>query len=200
MVKGIYQIAMIGGALVTSAFAEAVIPIWIANQTSTATHITSSREYGSLEGWRTCMAEGWSSGNTMNGNTLHRQCNSKLAAYQNGTLKITNIKLDDDGLCSRGENINSRSFSGLIGNPTADIYLTNYSWLASYPAVDDPIYGGAHIKTHMLAPGESRQVCLFTLKFENAADAARYDTHPQLLAIAVSFERGVKDKSTSARH
>lgn len=140
------------------------------------------------------MADGWRSGDTVNGDILYGQCNMRIAAYQHGTLQVKNVKLDEGGFCRAGQTNNERSFSGRISNPTADVYLTNYSWSATYPAVDEPIIGNTHIQNQMLAPGENRTMCLFTLKFEDAAEATRYDTNPQLLAIAVNYERGVVDK------
>lgn len=194
MAKSIYQIAIVGSALVTSALVEAALPIWIADQMSTADHIMTSREYGSLEAWRNCMADGWHSGDTVNGDILYGQCNMRIAAYQRGALEVKNVKLDDGGFCRAQQTKNVRSFSGRISNPTADVYLTNYSWAATYPAADEPVVGGTHIQNQMLAPGENKNMCLFTLEFENAADARRYDTNPEQLTIAVNYERGVVDK------
>ena len=194
MIRNIFQAGIIGSALVGGAFVEAALPIWIAEKMSTATHTMSSDEYGSLQGWRNCMSEGWKSAKTTDARSLHKSCNTKVAAYQDGTLQITNIKLDDGSYCSGPHAGNLRRFSGQINNPTTDVYLTNFSWFARYPQADKPASGAGHVYDKMLAPGESKAICLFTLKFDSTAAAAHYDANPLLLAATVAVERGVVDR------
>jgi len=194
MIKNIFQAGIIGSALVGGAFVEAALPIWIAEKMSTATHIMSSDEYGSLQGWRNCMSEGWKSAKITDARGLHKICNTKVAAYQDDTLQITNIKLDDGSHCSGPHAGNLRHFSGQINNPTTDIYLTNFSWFARYPQAGEPVFGAGHVYDAILAPGESKPACLFTLKFDSDVAAERYDANPHLLATAVTVERGVVDR------
>jgi len=154
----------------------------------------SSREHGSLDGWRTCMAEGWRAEKTASQYRMHTLCNTKISAYQDGTLQITNLESDDGQHCPGKAAENIRRFSGRVNNPTANVYLTSFGWSAQYPQKRVPAQGRGHMLDRMLAPGESEVVCLFTLEFDNAASANRLEAYPHLLAVNVSFERGVVDR------
>jgi hypothetical protein len=190
MLKTLLQLLLLSTALVATAFIEAVVPVWLAERTSTATHIMPSSEYGTMRGYRKCMAESWLDGSKTSSNAMEKACISKIAAYQNDALVIRNLEVDATGACGP-QLYTARRFKGTIVNASDNILLTAASWGGSYQTHRKTFSGGGGEKL-WLAPGENKNLCLFIIDFEKAAHAKAFDAAPLRLNVNIRVQRGLE--------
>jgi len=192
MKKGITQSLIIVFAIIGSAFAEAALPIWFAHPAhGKDVYLTSSTLYGTLNGWHKCMADELREQPMQHPAKIHKSCNNKIAQYESGILRISDVNSTPSSQCPAPASANQRTIKARIRNTSENIYISNVSWVGVYPIAAESVSarGGGAI---WITPGESQTVCLFTLKFRTRYDAAIFDAHPQMLAISTNTERGLK--------
>jgi len=195
MYKGTLQMALIGTAIIGTAFVEAVLPIWMAESISNPIHITSKSDEGTMQGWSKCMAKDWPTHGDSLHQTQHDACSNAVAVATNGVLAINAVKLDDGTYCQSPPSDHTRSVSGVISNTSTYTYMTRAIWYGTYPTKPVSTRGYGLTTELWLAPGESITTCLFTLKFKSAQQAEMFDAQPYALKTTMTFERGILEES-----
>lgn len=189
MIKGIAQVGLIVTAVVCTAFVEAVMPVWLADSMSSATHIMSQGDEGTMAAWRKCMTKDRTG--VASTRSQHHDCSLAVALAKNGTLELSEVALDDGSHCPHEAASTQRNFSGRITNTSISTYISDALWFASYPVDPRPKTSAGRPEDLWIAPGDSLKTCLFTLTFDTPTDAAQYDAKPHKLTFRVGYERGM---------
>ena len=168
------------------------MPLWTVTRFSnTQTDVIPNKEYGTLFGWKKCMRPPEEGGFSDTANNTHSHCNSTIARYYPGTLLVTASGSDEPSICVDSNSDSRRGISGKITNTSDDVYLSAVSWRGSFDRTESPISSSGSLSL-WLPPHESKNVCLFSLQFQNAEEASIFDAHADQLVLKARFERGVE--------